>query len=336
MKQILLTGLALLLVSSWLQAERYYVKVDGAGDGSSWKEALPTLQTALEQAVSGDEIWVAAGTYVPTAEANREASFLIPSGVVVLGGFAGDEKKVEKRDPIANLTVLSGEIGDIEDLEDNSYTVVSFNESDATTTLDGFIIAYGYANALEEGANPKTCGAGAFINGEQVTAVPTIKNCIFQDNYSREGAAIYNYANEGEVSPVIEQCRFVRNRSDFNGGAIFNDGNFGICNPNIKNCHFEENESMYGACLLNRGLYGVCKPVLTACTFAANVSVVRGSVVYNLREGRGECEADLIGCIFEDNVTTVGDGDIDQTIEIKSAPNSKPKRSAIRMRSIAY
>jgi hypothetical protein len=47
-----------------------YVDADatsGTNNGSSWDDAYTGLQPALEAAASGDQIWVAAGAYAPTA-----------------------------------------------------------------------------------------------------------------------------------------------------------------------------------------------------------------------------------------------------------------------------
>ncbi|MBA3707606.1 MAG: hypothetical protein H0W83_02155, partial [Planctomycetes bacterium] len=58
----------------------------GAGTGSSWTNAYPALATALAAAGAGDEIWIARGTYLPGGAA-RTASFAVPAGVAVIGGF---------------------------------------------------------------------------------------------------------------------------------------------------------------------------------------------------------------------------------------------------------
>ena len=51
-----------------LSAKVYYVSPapSGNGSGETWADAT-TLQTAMEQAVAGDEIWITQGVYIPFA-----------------------------------------------------------------------------------------------------------------------------------------------------------------------------------------------------------------------------------------------------------------------------
>ncbi len=92
-------------------------------DGMSWATAFADLQDALATAVSGDEIWVAEGTYYPDeAEASatsdavvvdddRASSFQLITDVEIYGGFDGTETTRDERDSGSVLTVLSGDIG---------------------------------------------------------------------------------------------------------------------------------------------------------------------------------------------------------------------------------
>ena len=85
----------------------------GASDGTDWENAFTDLQAALEGASAGDEIWIGAGTYHPSARVRaggrRTATFSLPRRVALYGGFVGTETKREERDPDANVTTLSGD-----------------------------------------------------------------------------------------------------------------------------------------------------------------------------------------------------------------------------------
>lgn len=83
------------------------------GTGASWGTAFNDLQPALA-AASGDgvtDIWVAKGVYKPAAAGgSRAATFQLVNNIRVLGGFAGTETLASQADPVANLTVLSGDL----------------------------------------------------------------------------------------------------------------------------------------------------------------------------------------------------------------------------------
>jgi hypothetical protein len=59
--------------------------------GSAWGTACGLQHALNDIAVSGDELWVAAGTYKPTTGSDRSATFQLKAGVALYGGFAGTE-----------------------------------------------------------------------------------------------------------------------------------------------------------------------------------------------------------------------------------------------------
>ncbi len=99
-------------------------RMGGANNGSSWSDAFTSLQSALDIAQAGDQIWVAQGVYTPSQRTEeddpRSATFKLVDGVAMYGGFAGtpgQEGDLTLRDWQAYATVLSGDI-DGDDLVD--------------------------------------------------------------------------------------------------------------------------------------------------------------------------------------------------------------------------
>ncbi len=306
-----------------------YVRVDGTGDGSSWEKATGDLQAALFSARKGDQIWVAAGCYKTTAHNNRMLSFVIPDGVQLYGGFAGHETSLSQRDWVANATILSGEIG-TESTEDNAYTVVLTRGVSPQTIIDGFIIADGTANGSGQFGDPMRSGGGWYNDGSRYPSSPTIRNCVFANNYARDGGAFYNNARGNLASPLFQNCTFVANRVDLDGGAVFNDGRSGgIANPRFEQCLFQANSANYGGALLNYGVEGQSNPVLKNCTFAENSVYVAGTAIYNVRL-KGEAAPDFVDCHFRQNMPP-------EQAPVRNFPESKNRNAfSSRMEGVRF
>lgn len=170
---------------------------DPTHDGSSWCTAYTELHEALATAQSGDEVRVAEGTYKPadTGPDPRENSFVVPSGVRLLGGYAGcSQPNPNARNIDAFTTTLSGDrLGDdgpdFTNREDNHFHVI---ESIAPTTLnliEGFHVTAGHA----------------------VTEIPNDQN--------RHGAGLFT--TDGHL--FLRDVDFVGNRSRSGGSAIYAD-----------------------------------------------------------------------------------------------------------------
>ena len=119
---------------------KYYVKVNGTGDGSSWENAMGDLQAAMDSAalVQGD-VWVAQGTYY--GDGVSENAFVIPDGVHVYGGFAGNEPAnydLTLRDFATHPTILDGQ-----HMQRTVYHDWTWNLS---PVLDGFTIRNGHSS----------------------------------------------------------------------------------------------------------------------------------------------------------------------------------------------
>jgi predicted outer membrane repeat protein len=84
-------------------------------DGSSWAKAYKYLQDALAAAESGQQIWVAEGTYKPDQgnnvyQGDRGSTFRLKNGVAICGGFVSGGCDWKDRNPVAHKTILSGDL----------------------------------------------------------------------------------------------------------------------------------------------------------------------------------------------------------------------------------
>jgi hypothetical protein len=201
-----------------ITAQTHYVKwnATGTNDGSSWANAYTDLQPALAAASSGDEIWVAAGTYKPTSTTDRTISFNLKNGVAIYGGFAGTEPSRAQRNPQTNLTVLSGDIGAGGNNGDNSYHVLVGSNTDNSAILDGFTITAGNANDVSSLYNS---GGGMYID----KGAPRLNGLIFTDNHAGFGGGIYTSdtgADDPVADLVLTYVVFRDNSATWEGGGL--------------------------------------------------------------------------------------------------------------------
>lgn len=284
-----------------------FVKQGGQGNGQSWQTAMGDLQQALQTARPGQQIWVAAGVYKPTATHDRQASFVISDGIALYGGFSGMEQSISQRNVKENPTVLSGDIG-TPAVDDNSLSVIRTYGVSPSTIVDGFVIKGGNANLAASMGSESGCGGAWFNDGSQgKESSPTVRNCVFEGNQAHFGGAIFNNGEEGTCRMTIEKTTFISNSADNSGGAVYNSGLRGICNIVVSSCTFQKNEAPYGASVHNRADGGIASPVLRNCVFRENVAYLSGSSIYNYRSAEAECQPVLNKCIFKNNKDGLGE-----------------------------
>ena len=274
-------------------------------DGSKWPQAFTDLQDAIAIADYGDSIWVAEGTYFPTKEDSRSAYFELKNGVKVFGGFNATEITLEERDWELHPTILSGEIGDTNTVDDNSLHILYSIGSDSTTWLDGFTIQGGNAN----GSGLDRQGGGVLVNTNDDNPItkPVFKNCLFTKNQSQfYGGAVSCYGPDDRYAvPAFEYCIFTENTSYF-GSAIYKSGNAETDQPQrFDNCLFEDNFGTDGAAIF---LENVCNGfVFDSCTFNRDSTRV-GSGGIQLRGGCEQTSLTIDHCLFSHNKGAFGGG----------------------------
>jgi len=222
----------LLSICVFAYADILYVD-NNLGDGF-WQGAYENPQQALAVASSGDEIWVAQGTYTPGV--NRNNSFVLKEGVKLYGGFYGGESTIQDRDVYANPTILSGDIGIINVSSDNVYHVITYTGLlDVSTVIDGFIISGGNA---DDGSN----GGGMLLeNG----AAPLVRNCRFFANQTSNGGGAVSLKN----AVAFEYCLFDSNIASMGGAVYSTEDRRELGDASFKHCTFVSNVAGSGSAM---------------------------------------------------------------------------------------
>jgi len=270
----------------------------GANNGSSWGNAYIYLQDALAAAISGDNIWVAQGTYKPDqgvgkTPGDRMATFDLKDGVSIYGGFPIGGVTWEERDPDSYETILSGDLnGDDEpnfvNNGENSYIICRIDWLPGKTVLDGFTIK-GATGTGTAG------GVGLYNRGGQMAVV----NCKFLNNYSNVTAAIrfYNPNGIGTLTGFeITDCLFQNNSGR---EVVYMRGS----SPVFRNCLFKQNTAT-SSMIQCSSRVGSPEPEIYSNPTFINVALI-GNSANNYHNGvmriDGECTSLLINCVLAAN-----------------------------------
>ena len=256
-------------------------------DGTSWEKAYKTLQVAINNASSGDEIWVAAGIYKPSLSGgggtgvmplySNDCAFVLKPNVKIYGGFTGNETSLAQRDVYNNTTILSGFLqegkilGSIIIPEIIAHHVVISAGDVENSVLDGFTIQGGKtASSGSIIVNGQTIdnnrGAGIYLSNSS----PTLKNLkIIHNEAFAYGGGIYALGSNSNITNVL-----IQNNTAFEGGGIYL-----VASPNtltLTNVEISNNTATYGGGICNAS----CSLTLVNATIAGNDGYYGGGL-YN-------------------------------------------------------
>jgi len=255
----------------------------------------PTIQSAIDAAVSGDTIVVTPGIY--TGEGNRDIDFL---------GKAVTVRSIAPNDP----NIVAQTIIDCNGInrDDRHYGFNFHSNEDANSVLAGFTIINGYISVdCYNYGSPTVKNCIIAKNANYYGAVycsgyskPVITNCTISDNSS---SGIYC---EIMTSPVITNCTITGNtghgsRSSYDGGGISITS--GLC--------LIYNSVISGNNVNGRGGGIYCEGsnsqlTATDCTITGNSAKLDGGGIYC----RGNPALKITGCTITNNLAKHSGGGI--------------------------
>ncbi len=198
----------------------WYVAPNGSGNGSSWSSAAGNLQTVIDNAIAGDQIWVRQGTY----QRAPGQYFSVKDGVSLYGGFpATAAPQMNDRNPRVYETILSGNQSRV--LESTG----QFTPVSATTIIDGFTLTNGNFSS----------GAGLYVYNSNAT----FRNLKITGNTATQGlgAGVQLVSS----SSALIQVLIYGNTSVLTAGSDGDSGGMRIQggSPKLYNCVIANNHA---------------------------------------------------------------------------------------------
>ena len=272
----------------------------GDGSGSNWANAMTELQKAMQSC--SDTIRVAAGNYY-ASDANEKKSFWLENKRVILGGYpAAGYPADAQRDPVVNLTVLSGDLPNGNGARTDILLRGRF--VDSTSVTDGLVIKRAEGSYI----NPM----GAIYLSQN--ANPVFRNCTVSDNISNgQGAGL---AMKNATDPKFENCIFERDSLTNlgEGGAVASLNS----NPVFKKCIFRYNTNYIAGVTPSSGgavFNSSSNPIFDSCTFLKNVGNNWAGAMDNLNSNPV-----ISNCSFLGNAIAGGSGNASDIYNDHSGP----------------
>lgn len=195
----------------------------GAATGASWADAI-SLADALAFVercpdLSTEMIWVEGGTHHPDVgewvdDGDVEATYFLPSHVLVRGGFAGVESTLAEREERGGLTVLSGDL-DGDDVTEGSLELV---RSTVGQNSRHVVHARGTGGLLERvvitgGDAVGSAGGGLWIDDSD----NVFQEIVVAGNTADVGGGV---AIRGALGPRLRRAMIAGNVARQHGGGV--------------------------------------------------------------------------------------------------------------------
>ncbi len=256
------------LATSFATASDIHVDDDAApgGDGSV---GMPydSLVTALAAAFNGDDIIIAAGTYVAPS-----GGFFLKEGVDLFG--------------VPGATILTADVNG-DDLPggvnraDNQLRVALALLLNTNTTLDGLTFTGGAADGIFASERE---GAGLTIASSNVT----LRDCLFTENHAVTGGGGV-LVKSGNVT--VEDCEFTNNSAVLGGGLSCQSASGSLT---VDGCDFFDNHGVsFGG-----GMHFAASisPFVIDTRVINNTANAGGAGLHGLGNN-----AQLVNCVFDGN-----------------------------------
>ena len=298
-KHFLSLGIILFSLTTYAQI---YVDLDASGsnDGTSWANAYNDLESAINNAVEGNEIWISEGTYLaPSTATSLNTFFLIDKNIGIFGGFNGTETSLNERNVEMHQVIIDADQngddvpgeGQTNRLDNNRHIMWLTADIDNTTVIDGI--------TFKGGTTEPDTGSGDDRRGGAILSygAPMINNCTFTENYGYFGGGFYPRGVDAN-GVVVTNCDFIDNYGGFGAGL------YSLAEGVFEDLHFEGNggtERGLGMFINNRN------NTIQNCTFIDNSSFGSSGGALQLRSnGTDSITVNVINCEFRNNSATFG------------------------------